>query len=68
MQNPNSKKKSYTRRHNAHVFDTPVVSISLSDGTVTRYPSLQAATELGFDKSGICMCCRGRRKTHKKHK
>ena len=68
MQNPNSKKKSCTRAHNAHLYDVPVVSISLEDNTVTHYPSLTDATKLGFDKSGICMCCRGKRNTHKKHK
>lgn len=63
MKNPNTQRKQYVRVNNSHLFDTPVISID-SNNTITKYNSMSEAEKEGFNRSGICMCCRGRRKTH----
>lgn len=68
MLNPNTKRKSYTRVNHTHVFDTPVVAISLNDNSVNVYNSMAEAEAEGFTKSAICQCCRGKRNKHKGYK
>ena len=42
-----------------------VIGISLDDGHVIAYETIRTAKKDGFDSSGICACCKGKKKQYK---
>ena len=46
----------------------PIKGISLHDGTVITFNSINDAKENGFDAGHISKCCRGKLKSHKGYK
>ena len=42
-----------------------VLQLSLSGDLIREYPSIMECERNGFDKGAVCLCCQGKRKTHK---
>ena len=42
-----------------------VLQLSLSGDLIREYPSIMECERNGFNRSSVCLCCQGKRKTHK---
>lgn len=64
---PSENLKHSFNNLNRNKYVTPVIATSLMTGEEFYFESMESAKKVGFTKSGICNCVKGKKKTHKGH-
>ena len=64
--NPKENSNHGTRNERiAKALSKKVLQLSLSGELIREWPSIAECGRNGFDQSCVCLCCQGKRKTHK---